>query len=166
MSTLCSPYCSTSHGVILHLCLASSWVPLQHLRLCSSGYFSPTCRLNAGSSLGQGWCIPSFVHINTWGPLSLVSVFTAVLPLVNAHQCLTTSLAFALAFTATFPLVCSHQCKGAASITSMSAFIAAPTLVCACQCLRTWLLPHSCQHLQPPPLCPCLCKPTCGGVNL
>ncbi len=90
---------------------------------CRGGFFSPACWLDAGSSLGQGWCsahsrhpsimrmrqrCPSVEYVNIRGSTSLVSasVFTAMSPpsfvRVNARGS-------ASAFTAMPPLVCACQ---------------------------------------------------------
>jgi len=95
----------------------------QHSEPCCSGFFSPTCWLDARSSLGKGWCsahrwhpsimcmqqcCPSIEYLNIWGSTSLTSasVFIAMsspsFVHVNAQGC-------ASVFTAMPPLVCTCQ---------------------------------------------------------
>ena len=79
-------YLESTSGLALRWRFASTpCIPmcpgLQRLGFCGGGSLSPTCKLDAGRSLGQGWCgacdqqcSPSFVHVKTPEGLTSISI--------------------------------------------------------------------------------------------
>jgi hypothetical protein len=112
-STMRSPSRSTTRGIISYLCSASSYGlgSTATPRVVRRWLFSPACRLDAGSSLGQGWSSALVCAHQHPGRLSshrrrCSQSRPPSLMRINARS---TSLAFASASTSAFPLVCARQ---------------------------------------------------------
>ena len=77
---------------------------IQRIGLCSGGSSGPTCRFDAGGSLGQSWCgqrSPSFVYVKGRGPTTLASV-----PSQHRSGCVRVPLIYACQCPINFTLVC------------------------------------------------------------